>query len=237
MLLAVGPFSLFAQLPPSSPVTACDSLVASARAKASDPRPEASRDLANTLRQTWQFCLDSGAAARPVVEAGLLQLDLPEFNDPKKELELLHGLRQRLETAGIRDALMIKVLEKTAGAHETAGDDANALATIQEALDLRVELFGARSPEAAQGMFLVAYMHASMAKRGQKELHENQAVSLASQAVEMLREDRGDRDFATLNGLIHYAGVLEQVGREKEAAELRARYGDLWEAAGKARNQ
>lgn len=235
--LALNALAALAQSPAPAPDWTCEALVASARAKASDPRPEASRDLASTFRQTWQFCLDSGAAARPVVEAGLLQLNLPEFNDPEKELELLDGLRKRLETAGIRDQLMIRVFEGEAGAYATMERDGEALASFQEALELRVELFGARSPEAAQGMFLIAYMHASMAKRGQKELHENQAVSLALEAVGMLREDRGDRDFETLNGLISYAGVLEQVGREKEAAELRARYGELWESAGRARNQ
>jgi len=228
--LALNPLSALAQSPVTAQDSTCDSLVASARAKASDPRPEASRDLWSTFRQTWQFCLDSGAPARPVVEAGLLQLNLPELNDPKKELELLADLRQRLETAGIRDALMIKVLEQTAGAQMTAGDDIKSLATYQEALDLRQEQYGARSPEATQGMFLMAHMYASMAQRGNRELNEERALSTAREAVAILEEERGPRDSATIRGLQSLKGVLTAVGREEEASALQRKYGEQWEA-------
>jgi len=211
----------------------CQALLSTAetRAREFSPRP-GEEDPWSLVRSVAEAC-ENERDARLVARSALLQVDLPEFLEPKKELELLQPVSERLFAQGVQSSEMIRVLTRIADNQATLGHDDLALEAYEEALEARRCTYGARSPEAANGMFVVAYMHASMAKRGEAESHQRQALAIASDAVSMLREDRGERDQATLESLLSYTGILEELGRDEEAERLRERYGDLWTEASK----
>jgi tetratricopeptide (TPR) repeat protein len=174
----------------------------------------------------WTACHEPGVDARLVARAALLRIYAPPYSlDVQKKLRFLTAAYDDLVLVDARGPEAIRLLDHIGSCQVELGRHAEALRIYEQSLGARREAFGPRSPQVAHKLIALARGHASGIWDGRKD--EERAVAMATEAFEMLREDRGENDAVTAAALWALADILKEVGRPEEAEALEDRATDV----------
>lgn len=212
----------------------CEALLQKLSAQVVQARPEARVGLEERLVALHEGCLTPEIDARVAGRAALLIVGQGTTVRSREEsLTLLAPQAKRLRGEPLSPEL-IDVLRAIGGQLEALGRFEEAEASLLEALELRRQLFGQKSPEVAHDLSVFGDFFAHWSQVAEPAKHRRQAIESAEEAAALLWTERGPDDPATHEAIFQLEGILERLGIQGAQAEMTlSKYG--WKP-GKAEN-
>lgn len=195
----------------------CKALLPKVEAKMLEYDPERRAGLRQDMIEVRAVCLAPEAEADDVARAAVVisRQGSISFASPKENLDLLRVLNERLAGLG-RSRERIEMLDYLGGLLEQEGRPKEALAVIEESLDLRRQVFASASPEVADGMLTLAHFETALGKRADGQRHRDKAVSLGEEALSMIQAEHGRESDAAIGVARSLWGLLREAGVDKE---------------------
>ena len=199
------------------PDVRCRDLLPKVEAKMQEYDPKKRAGLREDMIDVRAICLVPEAEADDVARAAVVlsRQGSMTFASPKENLEFLRGLDERLAALG-KSRERIEVLDYVGGLLEQEGRPKEALAAVEESLELRRQVFAPASPEIADGMLTLGHFETALGKRADGQRHRDRAVSLGEEALSMIQAKHGRESNAAIGVARSLWGLLRDAGVDKE---------------------
>ena len=195
----------------------CRDLLPKVEAKMQEYDPKKRAGLREDMIDVRAICLVPEAEADDVARAAVVlsRQGSMSFASPKENLEFLRGLNERLAALG-KSRERVGVLDNLGDLLYQEGRSKEALATFEEALEVRRAVFAPASPEVAEGMLTLAFFETALGKSADGQRHRDRAVSLGEEALSMIQAEHGRESNAAIRVASSLWDLLRKAGVDKE---------------------
>lgn len=178
------------------------------------------------IRAAWLVCQKPEVDGRFFARAVRLRLSISEPAGDGEKLVLLDEARRRLELLHTPSPELFRILEALGSAACQRKDLETTIAFYESAREVREAVYGEGSREAAEGMIVLAHVHASGCETG--DSNERRARMYAEMAVNSFIACGDACRPAYLDMVMSYTGVLEELGLREGAAEISTLFLKEW---------
>ena len=186
-------------------------------------------DFPRRAEAAWRAC--QGADVDPVLEATAAMLSaggLPKASR-RDVLNVFATSLERLRKARSQSLGEAQLLARIASLQYELGEPGEARASLEEALQKRIDYFGPTSVEAAFGMVnlgtTVGYRAAASKNAGELA----NALAMVEDGVKILVDARGADDATAARARVSTVDLYRTIGDEAMATKIEEWFSDLWD--------